>query len=77
MQVPEELKDYACDEISLENGDYMCTDGFKGGTICMALCAPGYIKRETGANNKRKFWLKKYISSSSSELKIKIFKHYF
>ena len=55
MQVPEELKDYACDEISLENGDYMCTDGFKGGTICMALCAPGYIKRETGANNKRKF----------------------
>jgi len=53
MQIPEQLESYSCEEISVENGDFMCTDGYSGGSICFAMCKPGYLKQETGANHKR------------------------
>ena len=53
MQIPEELESYSCEEITVENGDFMCTDGYSGGSICFAMCKPGYLKQETGANHKR------------------------
>ena len=53
MQIPQELESYSCEEITVENGDFMCTDGYSGGSICFAMCKPGYLKQETGANHKR------------------------
>ena len=53
LQIPEELESYSCEEVTVENGDLMCTDGYSGGSICFAMCKPGYLKQETGANHKR------------------------
>lgn len=84
MQIPEELEEYSCPELTLENGDFMCIDGLNGGSICYAMCKPGFIKQETGPNHKRcqrkKPWKKMLAKGRPpltwSKSKVECIRHY-
>ena len=47
LTIPDEIKDYECPYLSIDNGSYYCTDLARAGSVCVVQCAPGYerVKR--------------------------------
>lgn len=42
LKIPDEIKDFECPFLTIENGGYYCTNLAKAGSVCVVMCAPGY-----------------------------------
>ena len=61
LRIPDEIKDYECPFLTIENGGYYCTNLAKAGSVCVAMCAPGY-ERVRGTKAGVRIDFRMYIS---------------